>query len=728
VILLWSIITLAMIALLPSLGDSSGGNGLDGLVPSDTPALRNELRSHELFDLPLLARTVLVQRDPDGLSVYAQARSVTNAVAVNRGRYDVQPLLGALPFSNTLGLFPASSEKNTTALTYLFFSPELTFGRQTRSARAYAEQHFGPADHVVGVTGSVPARGQQGRIISANLSTVELTTLAAIILIVGLNFRSPVAPAVGLCATAVAYVITLRAAGALAASFGITIPSELEPVVLALLLGIVTDYVVFFFSALRHELDTGADRLTATRAATAQFSPIVAAAGLAVAAGAGALLAATSVFFNALGPALVLTVLIGLAVAITLIPALMAILGRAIFWPTRLKASDHRPAPERSGASVSPRSVAAGARTRSPLHAIAHSRKVATLTATACTVGLLVASLPLLHMGLGVSFVDSLPGKNKVAQAAEAAQTGFAAGILSPTVVLLQDDDIASRRIELRRLGNLLESQAGVAGVLGPGDLPSRLDVGTLLAENRNAARFLVVLQDEPLGAAAVSSIDALSDRLPELLEQSGMQGARAGLAGDTATASYIVQQTREDVLRIALAALLANLVMLMLFLRALVASIYLLVASVLSLTATLGLTTWVFSLTNPGHGLTFYVPFTAAVLLLAFGSDYNIFGVGHVWDAARRQPLADAITTSMPRTTRAIMAAGLALAASFGLLATVPLLPFRQLAFAMSLGILLDVLVVRSLLMPALLTLVGPVSAWPGKRLHSPVQGDSGD
>jgi RND superfamily putative drug exporter len=143
-----------------------------------------------------------------------------------------------------------------------------------------------------------------------------------------------------------------------------------------------------------------------------------------------------------------------------------------------------------------------------------------------------------------------------------------------------------------------------------------------------------------------------------------------------------------------------------------------LLAASVLSLAATLGMTTWVFDMVSPGAGLVFYVPFAAAVLLLAFGSDYNIFGVGHVWDEAGRRPLAEAIAVAMPQTTRPIAAAGLALAASFSMLALVPLGPFHQLAFAMGVGIALDVVVVRSVLMPALLIVLGSASAWPSRRL----------
>lgn len=112
-------------------------------------------------------------------------------------------------------------------------------------------------------------------------------------------------------------------------------------------------------------------------------------------------------------------------------------------------------------------------------------------------------------------------------------------------------------------------------------------------------------------------------------------------------------------------------------------------------------------------------MPFAAAVLLLSLGSDYNIFAVGHVWQAARDRPLKEAILRATPESTAAITAAGIALAASFGLLALVPLRPFQELGFLMALGILIDVFIVRTLLIPALLTLVGPVSSWPSRALR---------
>ena len=709
----WLVATIGALAALPSLTDARGGDGLKGLLNIDTPAVNTELRSVEIFGFPLLARTVLVQRDPAGLSVYAQARSVTHAVAVNEKKYrKLGPVLGALPLTNEFSLFPAAQERNTTSLTYLFFDPRVSLSSQTRAARAYGNRFFEPRDHVVGVTGSVPARTAQGAIIEDHLPMVELATLAAIILITGLAFRSFVAPVVALAIIGVSYVLVLRLSGALAERFDFSTPSELLPVIVAMLLGVVTDYVVFFFSALRDELEQNDDVANAVRAATARFGPIVGVAGLAVAAGTASLFAAGSAFFRALGPALVFTVVIALIVSVTLVPAGMAVLGRWVFWPSR-------PRPGRLPLSdaaqpVPPRRTVSGA--------IAGSRRLAAAVVVVCTLGLALAALPLFSLGLGVSFVESLPDDNSVRAAATAAQTGFAPGILSPTVVLVEGDKVTEKRGRLRNLGKLLKQAPGVAGVLGPGDQPLPREIGILLARDKSAARYLVVLDEPPLGAAAVDNVDQLQRSLPRLLDRVGLADTTAGVAGDTATGVFIVDQVHRDLIRIALAAIVANLLMLILFLRAVVAALYLLIASALSVSASLGLATLVFDWLDPGQGLTFYVPFAAAVLLLAFGSDYNIFGVGSVWEAARHRSLAEAISTAMPGTTRAISAAGIALAASFGLLAIVPLTHFRQLAFVMLVGILLDVFVVRLLLMPALLTLVGPVSAWPSRRLsHKP-------
>jgi len=331
-----------------------------------------------------------------------------------------------------------------------------------------------------------------------------------------------------------------------------------------------------------------------------------------------------------------------------------------------------------------------------------------------CAGGLIAAAFPLRYIGLGLSFVEALPAGHPARQAATQAQTGFADGILSPTELLVQGPAVTSRQEELTRLQQSLAQVPGVAAVIGPGDdaIPEALKL--FHAPDGTAARYLLVLSDPPLGSQAVHTLSRLEDDLPDLVQKAGLTGVQTSLGGDTAIAQVIIDRTMDDLSRIAIAALLANLLFLMLFLRALVVPIVLLACSVLAIGATLGLTTWLFQDILGGDGLTFYVPFAAAVLLVALGSDYNIFGIGPAWKEARARSLRGALAHTLPQSARAIRTAAITLAVSFGLLAIVPLRPFQELAFALSVGILIDAFIVRSLLAPALLTVMGSLADPP--------------
>lgn len=728
----WVAAVAACLSFLPA--QASGDDGLSGLLSGDTPAVQAELRSVELFGFPLIARTVVVQRDADGLSPYAQARTVVRALAVDRGQAgDVDPILGAIPVTNTLGLFPGSRETGTTSLTYLLYGPDASLGQRTRSAQQYADRFFSERDQVVGVTGSAPARAQQGAIIRDSLPGVEAATLLAIVLIVAVAFRSAVAPLIALLAAGVSFVVTLRLTAYFSDLLGLASPDELEPVVIALLLGVVTDYVIFFCSSLRDQrpallrgqgtrAEVRRASVAATTASIARSGPIVAVAGLAVAAGTATLLAAESPFFRALGPALAFTVTVGLVVAVTLVPALMAILGDRVFWPS------HRPGDPRPGG---PRSRSGGAlarwravtTVRSPqwprvvIERTTASTRAGLSVLVPTLAGLALAAVLVLRLDLGASFIGVLPPGSEIRATAAEAQEGFADGILSPTEVVVEGDGVAEERGALRRLGTDLAGLPGVAGVLGPGSQPAPVERLLLLADDGDAARFLMILDSDPLGADAVATTNLVQSALPGLVREAGLAGSTVALAGDSATAAYLVAQVEADLLRIALTALVANLLMLLLFLRALVASVALLATSLLSLGATLGITSLLFDLTAPGQGLTFYVPFAAAVLLLAFASDYNIFTVGHVWEDAEGRTLRDAVRHALPSSVSAVVTAGLALGTSFALLSLVPIASFAQLAFAVGLGITLEIMVVRLLVVPALLTVMGPRAAWPSTR-----------
>lgn len=698
IVLAWATAAIVAGVLLPA---ATPNADLGGFAPPSSRAIETETASAKAFGFPILSRTVLVQRDEHGLSEAAQQRVVERAVAVaKRTLPDAGPIAGLVPIANTAGAFPSSSEQGTTALSYVLTKPGTSFREEVDAAVAFGDRHVNqPDDHLVGVTGTVPAQVAQSRILYDHLPLLEAATLVVVIAVVAFKFRSVVAPLVALATAAVSYFLAVRAINYVGGRLQGGVPEELKPLVLALVLGIVTDYAIFFLSSMRTGLEDGSDRLRSAQIAAAQTGRIVLVAGLAVAAGSAAMLVAESSFFRAFGPVLSLSVLVAVVVSLTLLPALLAIFGRALFWPSR---------PRRK-------------RTRRVARAAARAltvRVVALVLGGACVVGLGVLATGVERLRLEVSFVAALPPDSEPHAAAEAAASGFSPGIVAPTELLVQNPGVGDDRQKLDSLGRELAQQPGVAGVLGPGFLPDEVVRGALVSKDGAAARFLLILDSDPLGATAIGNLNHLSAAVPALLERAGLDGARHGLAGDTAVASELVAATNADLRRIAVAVLIVNLLLLMVFLRAIVAPVLLLGCSVLALAASLGALTFVFQDQFGHEGVAFYVPFAASVLLLSLGSDYNIYGVGHVWTRAKRTTLREAIAERIPETSGAITAAGVTLAATFGMLALVPLRQFRELAFVMGLGVLIDALVVRSVLVPALLTLLGNVSAWP-RRLE---------
>lgn len=762
IIAAWVVVAYLVLTVPAPQAPSSDGD-LDGFVSGASESVAVEKASAQEFGFPLLGRTAIVQHDPDGLDVYAQTEAVLRAVALSEGQYpDVGPVRGAIPVTNTLGFFPGSTARGTTVVTYLLMDPTVSLTRQTRAAQAFAKTYLSdPDDHYVGVTGTVPARVATGTLISDALPVVELATLAAILLIVGFVFRAVAAPLIALGTAGLAFLVATRIAAYGQAAFGVPIPRELEPLVLALVLGVVTDYVIFFVSGMKVELRDGHDVKESARRAAASYGPIVVVAGITVAAGTASLLVARFAFFATFGPALALAVLVALVVSVTLVPAVLAVLGRVTFWPAVPRpqvlqvagagagAGDRLGLATGLGAGTTVPAARRGARDRPPASSLSPGaaarirgqlldapadhgpsrrqrrgivlltrRPVAALVALLCVGALAWAATPITQLRLGLSYVPSLPGSSDAAQAADAATGGFTDGILSPTLLLVRGDDVTARTARLKALDAAVTAVPGVAGVLGPGELPAQIDGKALLAPDRGAARFLIVMEDEPLGGLGVETFDRLQDRLPALMDQAGLGDDTWGLGGDTALAAALVTATQADLGRIAVAALLVNFLLLVLFLRALVAPAYLLACTTLALAASLGLLVHLFQGYLGHDSVTFYVPFAAAALLLSLGSDYTVFGVGHVWAVARTKPLRAAIVEAVPQTSKAITAAGVTLAVSFGLLALVPLRPFRELAFVMAVGILIDAIVVRSFLVPTLLSLVGRASGWPGHAI----------
>jgi putative drug exporter of the RND superfamily len=742
ILLAWIAAAVAATVYLPPIATS--GN-IDTLIPKDAPAIRAEVDAVRLFGVPLSAQVAVVQRNPRGFAPAQFVTAALRAAAVDqRHAAPIAGLAGALPISNAGRLVPGSRERSTTIITFLFFRPGTSIAEQTAGGQAYARRYLSrPQDHLVGVTGPAPAQDAQGVIIQRYLPWIELATVLAIALIVGLYFRSVGAPLATLLCSGVAYLVAVRVIAWAGQRTGVTVPPDLEPVLVVLLLGVTTDYAVFYLAGMRARLEEGLGRVQAARQATAETAPIVVTAGLVVAAGIASLAAARLEALRAFGPGLAVAVLIAMVVAVTLAPALIAIFGSLLFrpGPTRLRraltarkrVTLPRSVRRRSDSAQAarPRQAPGSARDwRASALRLATTRPVALLITAACVAGLLIAALGLTQIRLGFPLIRGLPDTAPAARAEAAAAQGFVPGILSPTEVLVLGPGVTGQRAALTRLQHALAGQPGVAGVVGPADLPAvQQSAHLMLARSGNAARYGVIERTDPLGATAISRIRELRRELPAMARTAGLTGVRVEVAGETALAGEAIDSAVSDLGRIALVIGLVIAILLACFLRALVAPLYLLGASVLALLSALGLTVWIFQNALGYDSLVYYVPFVVAVLLISLGSDYNVFVVGRIWEEARRRPLRDAVAVAAPRASRAITTAGLALAAGFGVLALVPLDQFRELAVAMVLGIVIDTFVVRSLLVPALVLLFGRAGSWPARLMtREPVRAQQPD
>ena len=703
VVVVWVAGAVAFTVLVPYRPDTSGSN-LSDLLPADSPIFKVEQRILSEFRLPLLSGTTVVVHQAEGLSLLTRADSLLWALATTQDALQA----GNLDKPGTIAAaIPVPTGRADVTVTYLYVSPGTGMRDEVQLANQYAAHFKNQADVNAYVTGFVPAQLAQIDYIDARLRLFEIASVLLIFIVVALAFRSLLAPLVVVGVAAVGYLVYFPLLSSLATTFGFRVPGQLEPVLVALLLGVVTDYCVLFFSAFRDELRRGIERKEAARAALRVNATIITVAGFTVAGGTIALLAAPFHIFRGLGPALALTVLVGLAVSLTLAPAVMTILGWRLFtlFPSRVWQS-------RNGFLR-----VTEARKYRGLKLLTY-RGTALLAVIVVGGGLALAAIPLTHARLDLSFVAGLPRDDSIAEGAELLAVAGIRGISAPTEVLVEKPGVVDERAALAQLQVALARQPGVARVIGPADLPTKQPRGVLLSDSGNAARYLVIYDSDPLAAQAISHVRELEANLPELVSESALSDARVSIAGQTLFASAVAQLTRQSLQVTVVTALAIELLILILYLRAIVAPVVLLAASALSVAAALGLTTYLFQDILGAQGLTFYAPFAAAVLLIALGADYTVFSVGSIWEAAGRQPLAQALIDAVPRTSRAITTAGVILAATFALVAIIPLATFRQIAFAVSVGLIIDTIIVRPVLTPALLTLLGRRASWPSRRI----------
>ena len=254
---------------------------LEDLAAKNGAASQAAAAATKRFGFPLATQTAVVQRNAKGLPAATQRRTALAARGVFTHSGGVpSDIKAALPISNSARDVPAG-ERGTTAITYLYFPPSLSLDTTTADAHRYANRALGgPRGSVVGVTGAAPARLAQYSQIESSLPIIEAASIALIFVVVAIAFRSLGAPLVALATAGITFLLAIRILPWAGEQAHVTVPKEVQPIIVVLLLGLVTDYTIFFLSGMRRRIRQGEPRVAAARGTVVEVAPIVFTAGL----------------------------------------------------------------------------------------------------------------------------------------------------------------------------------------------------------------------------------------------------------------------------------------------------------------------------------------------------------------------------------------------------------------------------------------------------------------
>ncbi|MCB0880400.1 MAG: MMPL family transporter [Thermoleophilia bacterium] len=730
----WLMVVALLLATgLPSFGRE--GLSLEELASPDSPEVQTELDALRLFRIPLNAREQVVRRDEDGLAADVKRDDIAAAVgqtrAVQDGRSDDDAILLSLPFTNAGGAFPASRESSTTTIVNLFGNPNRSLSSQVRAGERIASdaRDRGPGD--VNLTGGIPAQLETGRVVRDSLGTLQLASIVALVLITLLWFRALAPSLVVISTIAVTMLLMLEALSVLTGTFGVGVPAEVLPVVLVVAIGIASDYALFHVAAWDRLVKAGASPHEATLGAIGMNAPVVLTAGATTSLGAASLLLADTAFIRSFAPALIASILVAIIVGLLLVPALLAVLGRHLLWPRRPRPSTG------SRATFATRAAAWLTRPRAATLVV---------VATAVVLGALGANAA--SSPLGFNVITALPDDDPIVVGARDAGAGFAPGILSPTLLVIDGTDLGERREQLGEFTRRLEQLDGVGGVIGTDSLLQSIeragvsddlneigvelagtdasrgeaarslarkaattaavrDVGDrlLVTDDGRHARLVIVLEHEAYTGNAVRALRELRPSLQRALEGAGLGDAKLRVAGDTALVERITRQMNADLLRIALFLVVVEVIVLLISLRSLLLAVVLVASGVATTLAAFGILSIYDRTLGPGDGIAFFVPISAFVLLLSIGLDYGVLAGSTLRRAqARGDRGLEMARATIDEAYPSVMLAGVVIASTFALLGIVDLESFRQIAIVMCCGVIVDAFVVRPITVPLVL------------------------
>jgi putative drug exporter of the RND superfamily len=612
--------------------------------------------------------------------VFARDKGLTAAdvSAISSARTAVGRLTG-----QPRGLQPPSSVQRSADGQAAYFYAEVTApassqgDADTAAVRAIRAAVASPAAQPgdglqVAVTGPAAVTADTGK---PSTTDLELTAVVIVALVFFVVYRSVLLwffPLLG----AVAAIVVAQASAHGLASAGLTVSSLSSSILIVLVFGAASDYALLLVHRYREELGRHDLAEDAMAAALRRTMPTLLASSATVTVAMICLLAARSASLHGLGPVGALGIVSALLAQTTFLPALLLVLGRAAFWPR---------VPRAGQAGSGESRLWAGIGTRVARHPLRVSAAAVILLGAAC------AGLAALHIdNSGTGQVKGHPGS---VGGTQLVAKHFPAGLMDPAMILVPPAQAKAAVAAARATPNVAEvtTQGPVEGY----------------------DSYLVITSVSPYGTAGHAVIAGLRQRLSQ-----DAPGALVG--GDPAVQYDIIQSSGRDAVVLIPLILAVILVIIMLLLRAVVAPVVLVLTTALSFGASFGLSDLLWHYGLGYSGIESQVPVYIFVFLVALGVDYNIFLAARIREESRQLGTRLGTLRGLSVTGGVITAAGIVLAATFAALIPEPTVYLTEVGSAVAIGVLLDTLLVRTVLVPAALLTLAERAWWPARPVRT--------
>jgi len=692
VVAAWVLATIAIVLFAPTLSEVEQRDQA-GFLPNSYESVKAQAVAREAFGAggaTNATATIVVKRD-DGKPLTEADQAKIGELAQRMQQAGIPRVLGA--FTGPTTLSPNHLVQLVSVqLQGLAYDPEVA--KVVQNVRDAGRPVLAGSGLSMKVTGDAALSLDNQDAFQNALVIVGIATIVLIIGLLLVIYRSPVAALLPIVSVGLVSTLAPPLIASAAKLFDLQTDQSLPIILTIVLFGIGTDYILFLLFRYRERLRAGDASKDALVMAVTRVGEVIASAAGAVVIAFSALVLAVFGGFKSLGPALAIAVIVMALAAVTLVPAIVSLIGPKVFWPS--KSWQRTP----TGSTFQRLGKLTGRRPG----------------LVALVSGGVMVALALGALGLKTDFdqFSQLPKNTESAQGLADLQSGFPVGALNPTTVYVKSDTAA--KLDPAALEQYAKELATVPGVGGAMPSPTSPTGSPVRFNEAGTAAQINLLLNTGAYSKDALNLTGPDGPLRKAAHDAAPDGSTAYVGGiSSAFADISAANSRDLKVIFPVAGLLIALI-LALMLRSLIAPLYLMVAVVVGFFATLGATVLAFQGIGGAAGLSFNLPIILYLFVVAIGTDYNILMIARLREEAREgNDPRTAADLAVEHAGPSVGAAGLILAGTFASLMLAGLAFLTQMGFAVSIGIIISAFVMSMFLVPGITALLGHKAWWPG-------------